>query len=69
MKTERYYEEYYIGAEYIGKKKCQYQNSREFGYRGKLNHTSTDKILFGKKRILPGQEYTTIYYPLNEGKQ
>ena len=68
MKITGYYKEYYVGNKYIARKQCE-KDRQCVGYAGRQTHVADEDIKFKRKRIKKGQEYSTILYPLNEGKQ
>jgi len=66
MKTLGFFEEYFVNSKYIGTKNCEFQNNRIIGWSGKIKKVAdTVIILDNGKKIKPGVNYNTRYYPLN----
>jgi hypothetical protein len=65
MEIIGYYEEYYIDGKFIGNKNCIFEKNRIVGYAGMKTFLASSQIKIGKNTIKIGEQYKTIYYPLN----
>jgi hypothetical protein len=65
MEIIGYYEEYYRDKKYLGRIECKMQKNRTIGYAGMKTFIAISQIKLGKNTIKVGDQYRTIYYPLN----
>jgi hypothetical protein len=64
-----YIKEYYVGHTFKGYEIVKLEKEPSIGFVNNQKHTADDTFKIGKKKIVKGENYMTIFYPFCEGKK